>query len=167
MATALDRLAGGDTSVQVNVRSRDEIGRVAQAFQTFRQKTEELKRLEEQRAQDQARQEQEKRQRMMALADNFESAGGGGNQIGENANGIAAAVEEQNASTQEIARNVQQAAAGTRQVTPSVNAVRQAADQSGASAAEVLDAAGEPAKQSERMCSEVGQFFAGLRQVEA
>jgi methyl-accepting chemotaxis protein len=76
---------------------------------------------------------------------------------------IASAVEEQSAATQEIARNVQQAAEGTQQVTENISGVKEAATSTGAAASQVLGAAGDLAKQSERLTAEVDNFLAGVR----
>ena len=76
---------------------------------------------------------------------------------------IAAAVEQQMATTAEIAGNVQQAALGTRQVTNNIEGVAAAADESGAAAAEVLASAGELSRQSERLSHEVATFLYTIR----
>ncbi|MFE1597707.1 methyl-accepting chemotaxis protein [Methylobacterium sp. ID0610] len=79
------------------------------------------------------------------------------------ATGIAAAVEEQGAATQEIVRNVTQAASGTSEVTVTITGVAGAAEETGAAAAQVLSAAGELSRQSELLTSEVGRFLATVR----
>ncbi len=339
VVNALNRLADGDTEAEVNVKSRDEIGQVAEAFVVFKAKTLELKRLEAERAEEEARQTQERRRQRLQMADAFEAAVGGVVQtvssaatelqgtaqsmsttaartselsatvasaseeastnvqtvasaaeelsasiteiarqiaetntvsrqavddadhanvsvtgladaaekigavvsliqdiaeqtnllalnatieaaragemgkgfavvagevkslamqtakateeiaqqvtgmqsatggtvssiegivkvikrISENANGIAAAVEEQNAATQEISRNVQEAAVGTEAVASNITGVREATDQTGAAAKDVLDSAGQLSRQSELLRSEVDKFLAGLR----
>ncbi len=84
-------------------------------------------------------------------------------EINDIASSISAAVEEQGAATQEIARNVQQASAGTQKVAGNVAAVSKTAAETGNSANEVLQAAGELARQSEGLRSEVDQFIAQIR----
>ncbi len=54
--------------------------------------------------------------------------------------GIAAAVEEQGAATQEIVRNVAEAASGTHAVTHTITAVAGSAEETGAAATQVLAA---------------------------
>ncbi|NIA68577.1 methyl-accepting chemotaxis protein [Pelagibius litoralis] len=76
-ATALDRLAGGDTSVILDVRSNDEIGQVAIAFEIFKNKTQELKQLEQQQAQEHTQMQEERRRQVLQLADSFEARVGG------------------------------------------------------------------------------------------
>ena len=77
VVNALNRLAEGDTTAEVNVRSRDEIGQVATAFVTFKEKTEELKRLEAERAEAETRQSEERRRQRLEMADSFEAKVGG------------------------------------------------------------------------------------------
>ena len=79
------------------------------------------------------------------------------------ATGIAAAVEEQGAATQEIARNVAQAALGTAEVTGNVAGVAGAAEETGAAASQVLACATDLSQQSERLGAEVDRFLAGVR----
>ncbi len=76
---------------------------------------------------------------------------------------IASAVEEQTAATGEIARNVEQAAAGTREVSQHIAQVTDAANRAGGGADELLAAAGELARQSGRLDSEVSSFIARIR----
>ncbi|SOD89654.1 methyl-accepting chemotaxis protein [Caenispirillum bisanense] len=77
--------------------------------------------------------------------------------------GVASAVEEQNAATQEIARNVDQAAIGTREVSSNIEGVRQAAGESGAAAGQVLSSAGELSRQAATLKSQVREFIATVR----
>jgi len=70
---------------------------------------------------------------------------------------------EQGAATAEIARNVQEAAQGTEQVTSNIVGVKEAATTTGAVAAQVLGAAGELARQSERLATELNDFIAGVK----
>ena len=138
VAGALDRLAEGDTSAQVDVRSRDEIGRVAQAFQTFRQKTEELKRLEEQQAEDQARQKQEKRQQMMALADNFESAVGGVvDTVSSAATELQATAQTMSATAEETTTESASVASASEEASSNVQTVASASEELSASISEI------------------------------
>jgi len=76
---------------------------------------------------------------------------------------IAAAIEEQNATTSEITRNVQQAAQGTEQVSGTVIQVNQAATQTGAAASQVLSASSELSRQAEDLRREVESFLAAIR----
>jgi methyl-accepting chemotaxis protein len=79
------------------------------------------------------------------------------------ATGVAAAIEEQGAATEEIARNVQQAAAGTGEVSDKIDGVTAAAAHTGEAAGQVLGSAKELAKQSERLRAEVDRFLSKVR----
>ena len=79
------------------------------------------------------------------------------------ATAIAAAVEEQGASTQEISRNVQQAASGTTVIATNIAGVNDAANHTGVSAGQVLTAAGELSRQSDVLGEEVDRFLANIR----
>lgn len=83
--------------------------------------------------------------------------------LNEVASTIAAAIEEQNATTGEISRNVQQAAQGTEQVTGNVVQVSDAATQTGAAATQVLDASAALSKQAETLRHEVEAFLTDIR----
>jgi methyl-accepting chemotaxis protein len=61
--------------------------------------------------------------------------------INEAIGSIAAAIEEQGATTAEIARSAQHAALGTQRVTANISQVNSAAEQSGKTASEVPPAA--------------------------
>ncbi len=84
--------------------------------------------------------------------------------IDQIAGSIAAAVEEQSASTAEIARNVQQASAGTAEVSSNIVTVTDAARQTGTSANEMLESAGQLGNESARLRDQVDRF---LREVRA
>ncbi|WP_316980310.1 methyl-accepting chemotaxis protein [Shumkonia mesophila] len=83
--------------------------------------------------------------------------------INEVNSGVASAVEEQGAATQEIARNVEQASAGTQEVSANIGGVSQAANETGAAAGQINRAAGELSRQSETLRAEVDKFLAGVR----
>jgi methyl-accepting chemotaxis protein len=76
---------------------------------------------------------------------------------------IAAAVEEQNAATQEIARNAQAAAQGTTEVSTNIVGVTQAAGEAGAAAGRVLEAAREVTAQSGSLRARVDAFVHAIR----
>jgi methyl-accepting chemotaxis protein len=83
--------------------------------------------------------------------------------MSEIATTIASAVEEQGAATTEIARNVQQASAGTAEVSSNITGVTRAASDSSTASAQVLSSAGELAKQSGALQSEVTKFLNTVR----
>jgi methyl-accepting chemotaxis protein len=76
---------------------------------------------------------------------------------------IAAAVEQQQAATQEIARNVQQASVGTAEVSSNIGGVSSAASEAGAASTQVLNASQDLARHSETLRGEIGRFLASVR----
>ena len=76
---------------------------------------------------------------------------------------IAAAMEEQGASTREIARSTQEAARGTQGVSQSIGNVNQAAAEAGTAAAQVLTSSEDLGNQAETLRGEVDQFLARIR----
>jgi methyl-accepting chemotaxis protein len=83
--------------------------------------------------------------------------------INEIATGIAAAVEQQEATTRDIARNVQQAASGTHAVSQNIAGVTRRTGEAGEAAKLVLSAAGDLAGQAETLRQEVDRFLSGVR----
>ena len=79
------------------------------------------------------------------------------------ATGVAAAMEEQGAATNEIARNVQQAAQGTQVVTGSIMEMKRGATETGTASTQVLGAAQELARHSEDLNGEVESFLSGIK----
>lgn len=80
--------------------------------------------------------------------------------LNETSAAIAAAMEEQGATTQEISRNIQEAASGTNEVSQNIIGVSQAAQESGEAASQVNVASNELSKQSEQLKQEVSNFLA-------
>ncbi|MDB5361600.1 MAG: methyl-accepting chemotaxis protein [Rhodospirillales bacterium] len=76
---------------------------------------------------------------------------------------IAAAVEEQEATTREIAGNVDGAARGTEAVSTTIAEVSGAATEAGLEASSVAEAAAALARQSSQLESQVGAFLAHIR----
>jgi methyl-accepting chemotaxis protein len=76
---------------------------------------------------------------------------------------IAAAMEEQGATTHEITRNAQDAARGTNDVSSSISSVTQAAGETGAASTQVLSSAGELGRQAETLRQKVDTFLAEIR----
>ena len=77
--------------------------------------------------------------------------------------GIASAMEQQNAATQEIARNVQQASAGTAEVSTSVVTIAEAAESTGAAATRVKGASGRIAGEVDTLRREVSAFLTAIK----
>jgi len=76
---------------------------------------------------------------------------------------IAAAMEEQGATTQSVAENVAQAANGTRDVSNSIKVVKDASTESSEATHEVQASINELTEQSNLLRSEVGRFLSEIR----
>ena len=85
------------------------------------------------------------------------------NRMSEIAGAIAAAVEEQDATTREISRNVLEAAKGTSEVASNITEVSSGASQTGSASSEVLTSARKLAQESESLRREVDGFLSSLR----
>jgi len=76
---------------------------------------------------------------------------------------IAAAVEEQGASTREIAQSIQQVAAGTQEVNASIGSVSRAASETGAVTNEVLSSAQQLTDEADRLRASVDAFLSDIK----
>ncbi|ANK83407.1 MAG: hypothetical protein TEF_10120 [Rhizobiales bacterium NRL2] len=79
--------------------------------------------------------------------------------MSEISNSVSVGMEQQRTATDDIARNVQEAATGTEDVTKNIETVSQATLSTEESARQVLDAAGELARNAERLRSEIDSFL--------
>ena len=77
---------------------------------------------------------------------------------------IAAAIEEQGASTQEIARNIDHAASGTNFVYENITEVSKTIHETDRAARDVLAAVEDLQRQSASLRSEVDRFLSGIRE---
>jgi methyl-accepting chemotaxis protein len=93
----------------------------------------------------------------------IQAIGGTIAEIDEISSQIAAAVDQQGASTREIAGNVQQAADGTREVSDNIHTVTRASNEAGVATSRLLDAANGLSSQSGRLKTEVGSFLGSLK----
>jgi len=85
------------------------------------------------------------------------------NTISEISGAIAAAVEQQNATTKEISRNVMEAARGTSEVASSITDVTKGASHTGAASSQVLTSARQLAGESNNLHDAVEKFLATVR----
>jgi methyl-accepting chemotaxis protein len=84
-------------------------------------------------------------------------------EINEVTTAIAAAVEQQSASTREIARNIQHAAGGTAEVSSNIVGVSTASAEAGSAAVEVLNASSALRREAEMLRSEIDAFLSNIR----
>ena len=93
----------------------------------------------------------------------LQEIGGTISRLAEIASTIAAAVDEQDATTQEISRNVRQAAHGTSQVASSIHDVNDGASRTGSASGRVLSSAQTLAAESNKLRLEADKFLATVR----
>jgi methyl-accepting chemotaxis protein len=84
-------------------------------------------------------------------------------EINEVTTAIAAAVEEQGASTREIARNIQHAAGATAEVSSNIVGVSTASAEAGSAAGDVLSASSALRREAEILGSEIDAFLSNIR----
>ena len=152
MTTTMGKLADGDTSVEVPAMGRrDDIGAMARTVETFKTNAIELERSTAAREAEKAKAEEEKRQAMQKLADEFESS----------VRGVVDNVTSASGQVQSTAQSMSQTAEQTSQKTAAVaSATDQAANnvQTVASAAEELTASiqeiGRQVAQSTKIASD-------------
>ncbi len=94
-----------------------------------------------------------------ATVDGIESIAAEISSVSQIAAGIAAAIDEQNAATQEIVRNSGDAAGGTREVTADIAVVTEAAGDTGVAATDVSTCASQLAGRAEAIGGVVRQFL--------
>ncbi len=85
--------------------------------------------------------------------------------VSEFKSAITAAVEQQDAATQEIAKSVEQASVGSTEVTRNIQDVTVPVDETKSAAGQVLESAGQLFQQGETLSNEVGDFLIELRKV--
>ena len=172
---ALNRLAQDDTSVQIAVRSRDEIGELAVAFESFREKTIEIRRLQEQAREEEERIEHEKRAATLRLADSLETT------VKGVSDSIATVVKELEATAQMLAKNANETsgtantvAAAAEESSRGVQTVASAAEELSASIGEIsrqvtaaLGAAGTTSENARSSSQTVGALSASARKIDA
>ena len=147
MTSAMQQLAGGDTSVEVPARNRgDEIGQIANAVQVFKDNAIEMERLQKAREEQERRTVEEKRAAELKMADDLEAnvrnvvnaLTGASSQLESAASGMASSVEQTSersvavATASELAtQNVNSVASACEQLSSSIKEIsRQIGDSS-------------------------------------
>ena len=131
-------LAQGNTDVEVHVRSKDEIGKVARAFETFRDNTIEMKRLQEQAREEEKQAEIDRRETRLRLADELEKL------LMTSCNAVISAVKDLETGADQLARNSHETiershtvAAAAEQASACVQSVASASEELASSIQEI------------------------------
>ena len=132
-------LAGGDLTVDVPYQGRrDEIGDMASAVQTFKDNAIEVKRLESQQAELEARAAEEARAAREKLASEFEAAVGGiVNSVSSAATEMLASAQTLSASAEENSASSATVSAAAEEASTNVQAVSGAAEELSSSISEI------------------------------
>jgi len=145
MTSAMNTLAQGNTSVEIPARGRkDEVGAMAEAVQFFKDNMIETARLRTEQEEAKTRNEAERRQAMLDLANRFESS------VGSVVNGVTAAATEMQATAKsmsstadETSRQATAVAAASEQTTQNVQTVASATEELSASIGEITSQVSE------------------------
>jgi methyl-accepting chemotaxis protein len=139
MTAAMTDLAQGDYDVEVPALSnRDEIGEMAQAVEVFKQNGKRMKDMETEQRDQEAHAEEEKREAMKALADDFQSRVLGIVQaVSSSSTEMQSTSESMSQMAQDSSRKAAQVAAASGQATANVHAVASSADELSASVSEI------------------------------
>jgi methyl-accepting chemotaxis protein len=164
-AEVAGHLSRGDTSVGVEATDRaDEVGDMARALETFRDKLEEKSRLEAEQAEREQQAQAEKRQAMLELADGFET------QVGQVVDAVSSAATEMQNSSQSLSATAEQTAqqaqsvsAAAEQASSNVQTVASSSEELASSIQEISRQVSE----SSRIASEASEQAAKTnKQVE-
>ena len=135
----MTKLAEGDKTVKVGGTERgDEIGRMAQAVQVFKENALKMDKMAEEQKEAEHRAEEEKKKSLAEMADDFES------QIGGIVNSVASASEEMKATAESMSQTAEQtsnransAASASDQASGNVQTVAAAAEELSSSINEI------------------------------
>ncbi|ASG20434.1 methyl-accepting chemotaxis protein [Nitrospirillum viridazoti] len=156
MTAVMQRLADGDTRVEVPARDReDEVGGMARAVAVFKDNMQEADRLRTEQEALKQRAEKERRQAMLDLAGAFESRVGGiVNGVTAQATELLATAQTLNSSSGHVAREAGTVAAASMQATQNVQTVAAATEELSASIQEITL---QVSRSSQMISSAVGQ----------
>lgn len=164
MTGAMQTLAGGDLDVDVPAQGRgDEIGAMASTVQVFKENAQRVKQMEAEQEAAAHRAEQEKKEMMTKMADDFEAS------VGGIVNTVSSAATEMQSSSQSLSATAQQTsqqsttvAGAAEEASANVETVATAAEELSASISEISrqvaqssEVAGSAVSEAERTNSQV------------
>ncbi len=159
MTSAMGRLAEGDLESEIaGISRKDEIGKMAQAVEVFKQNALEVARLQSEQVENERRAVEEKKQAASTMADNFDS------QIGGVVNAVSQAAVEMENSAQTLTENADQSmsqsatvAKAAEEASSNVQTVASASEELSASLREVSNQVAECANITQMAADEAGQ----------
>ena len=159
MTASMQRLAEGDTSVEVPGRNRgDEIGSMAATVEVFKQNRIEADRLKGEQEEMKRQAEIEKKQTLAKLADGFEaSVGGVVKAVGSAAGQLETSAQQMSATAEETTKQAGAVAAASEQATANVQTVAAAAEELSSSIEEIGRQVGQSSKIAANAVSEAAR----------
>ena len=143
-----ERLAGGDTSVDIEGTERkDEIGTMAQAVRVFKENMIKARQMEGETKQAEIRAAKEKRELMQKMANDFEaSVGGIVNAVSSAATEMESSAQAMSATAEETSKQATAVAAASEQASTNVQTVASAAEELSSSVSEISRQVAQSAK---------------------
>jgi len=139
MTGAMGVLADGDLEAKIPSQDRsDEIGEMAAAVQVFKDNAIEVKRLAEEHEKAEQRADEEKREMMISMADDFEaSVGGVVNSVSSASTEMQSSAETMTATADQTSQQSTAASAAAEQASSNVQTVASAAEELSSSISEI------------------------------
>ena len=157
MTTSMGVLADGNLEAEIPSQDRvDEIGKMAAAVQVFKENAIEVKRLEAEQKESEKRAEQEKREMMMHMADDFEaSVGGVVNSVSSASTEMQSSAEAMTATADQTSNQSTAASAAAEEASSNVQTVASAAEELSSSISEISRQVAQSTQISASAVSEV------------
>ncbi len=158
IVAGLEALTAGNTAVEVHVHANDEIGAVATSFGAFKEATIRARQLEADQEQQKQRAENEKREMMANLADEFDSSVGRIVETVATASGELQHTAQTMASvSEETSSQAMAVSTASEEASANVQTVAAAAEELSASIGEILGRITEAAQASQQAVGEVSR----------
>ena len=150
------RLAGGTTDIRIAfANQKDELGDLARALTTFRDQALESSRLRAEQEASKKRADEERRQAMLALADNFESSIAAVVEVvSTSASGMERSAEAMERTAEETGNRAQSVAGGSEDAFANVQTVAAATNELSAAIADIGRQAGHANEVAQRATTE-------------
>ncbi len=181
----LNALADGDSSIELTVKSDDEIGAVAKAYEEFKVTVEKAKQLEAAQAEQKAKQEEARRQALNEMAEALDETVGNvietvsstADQLSASARSMAAISEETSsqatavaAASEEATSNVQTVAAASEQMSNSISEINNQVSQANEVSREAVQRVEQTSEQIavlDQTADKIGEVVAMISDIAA
>ena len=159
ITASMRRLAGGTTDIKIAFADqKDELGDLARALATFRDEALERRRLRAEQDALKKRADEERRQAMLALADNFEShVAAVVEAVSTSASGMERSAEAMERTAEETGQRAQSAAGGSEDAFANVQTVAGATRELSVAISEIGRQAGHATEVAQRATQEASQ----------